>query len=121
MSAADHYKAGRLQEAIDAQVQAVKTAPADANKRMFLFDLLAFTGTEAEFLAQIRDGGNGMPAFSADAIDDATVRALYDFLQKGAPAPIEIGRAFGASCTSGATRSRPNIASMSVNDCLISR
>ena len=36
------YEAGRLQEAIAAQIALVKDAPADEGKRMFLFELLAF-------------------------------------------------------------------------------
>lgn len=44
MNATDHYKAGRLQEAVDAQIQLVKAAPAEQSKRLFLFELLAFTG-----------------------------------------------------------------------------
>src|SRR5262249_32262285 len=37
-------KAGRLQDAIDAQLKEVKAAPADQGKRLFLFELLAFAG-----------------------------------------------------------------------------
>jgi type VI secretion system protein ImpE len=45
MSAAtESYKAGRLQEAIDAQIKEVKVSPADQGKRLFLFELLAFAG-----------------------------------------------------------------------------
>lgn len=44
MSASDLYKAGKLQEAIDAQIQDVKASAADHNKRLFLFELLAFAG-----------------------------------------------------------------------------
>jgi type VI secretion system protein ImpE len=44
MSAQDHFAAGRLAAAIDAQVQAVKSAPLDGGKRTFLFELLAFAG-----------------------------------------------------------------------------
>jgi type VI secretion system protein ImpE len=38
------FKAGKLQDAIDAQVQDVKANPADQGKRLFLFELLAFAG-----------------------------------------------------------------------------
>lgn len=38
------YQAGRLQAAIDAQIQDVKAHPADHGKRLFLFELLAFAG-----------------------------------------------------------------------------
>jgi type VI secretion system protein ImpE len=44
MNAADFYKAGKLQDAIDAQLKEVKANPADQAKRLFLFELLAFTG-----------------------------------------------------------------------------
>src|SRR5580692_12437493 len=38
------FQAGRLQEAVDAQVARVKASPADQAKRLFLFELLAFAG-----------------------------------------------------------------------------
>jgi type VI secretion system protein ImpE len=44
MTASEHYRAGRLQEAIDAQIQEVKAHPGDPGKRLFLFELLAFAG-----------------------------------------------------------------------------
>jgi type VI secretion system protein ImpE len=44
MNASELFKAGRLQEATDAQVAAVKANPADHGKRLFLFELLAFAG-----------------------------------------------------------------------------
>src|SRR5262245_25369353 len=44
MSADDLFKAGKLQAAIDAQVQDVKAKPADHGRRLFLFELLAFAG-----------------------------------------------------------------------------
>src|SRR5262249_32084426 len=44
MNASELYKAGRLQQAIEAQVQEVKQHPADQGKRLFLFELLAFAG-----------------------------------------------------------------------------
>lgn len=44
MSASELYKAGRLQEAIDAQTQQVKANPTEQGKRLFLFELLAFAG-----------------------------------------------------------------------------
>ena len=44
MSASESYQAGRLREAIDAQVAAVRAAPADSGKRLFLFELLVFSG-----------------------------------------------------------------------------
>jgi type VI secretion system protein ImpE len=44
MNAADFYKAGKLQDAIDAQLKEVRANPADHGKRLFLFELLAFAG-----------------------------------------------------------------------------
>lgn len=44
MSATEHFRAGRLQDALTAQTQAVKSNPADPAKRLFLFQLLCFTG-----------------------------------------------------------------------------
>jgi len=44
MSARDHFLAGRLAPAIEAQVAEVRSAPLDAGKRTFLFELLAFAG-----------------------------------------------------------------------------
>ncbi len=43
-TATELFRAGRLQAAIDAQVQDVKAHPADHGKRAFLFELLAFAG-----------------------------------------------------------------------------
>ena len=44
MTAQEHFAAGRLSAAIDAQLQEVKAAPLDAGRRTFLFELLAFAG-----------------------------------------------------------------------------
>src|SRR4029078_1542395 len=44
MAARDHYSAGRLSAAIDAQLQEGKSAPLDSGRRTFLFELLAFAG-----------------------------------------------------------------------------
>jgi type VI secretion system protein ImpE len=44
MNATDHFKAGKLQEAIDDQIVAVKNTPGDHSKRLFLFEMLAFAG-----------------------------------------------------------------------------
>jgi len=38
------YQQGKLQEAIDAQIQAVKGKPGDQSLRLFLFELFAFAG-----------------------------------------------------------------------------
>ena len=44
MTASELFKAGKLGPAVDAQIQEVKTHPADKAKRLFLFELLCFTG-----------------------------------------------------------------------------
>lgn len=44
MTADELFRAGRLNEAIEAQIQAVKSAPADHGKRLFLFELCVFAG-----------------------------------------------------------------------------
>jgi type VI secretion system protein ImpE len=44
MTASDAFKAGRLKEAIELQLAAVKADPADHGKRLFLFELAAFSG-----------------------------------------------------------------------------
>jgi type VI secretion system protein ImpE len=44
MQASELYKAGRLRDAVAAQIEEVKAAPADQAKRFFLFELLGFTG-----------------------------------------------------------------------------
>jgi type VI secretion system protein ImpE len=44
MNAGEFFKAGKLQDAIDAQIKEVKVNAADQGKRLFLFELLSFTG-----------------------------------------------------------------------------
>jgi type VI secretion system protein ImpE len=44
MNASQHFKEGRLAQAIDAQIADVKAHPADHGKRLFLFELLVFAG-----------------------------------------------------------------------------
>src|SRR5262245_21953276 len=44
MNAREYYGAGKLKEAIEAQLQDVKAAPLDSGRRTFLFELLAFAG-----------------------------------------------------------------------------
>lgn len=44
MTTSELYQQGKLQEAIDAQIQAVKSKPADQALRLFLFELFAFAG-----------------------------------------------------------------------------
>jgi type VI secretion system protein ImpE len=44
MNASELFKAGKLQQAVDAQIQEVKKNASDPTKRMFLFELAAFAG-----------------------------------------------------------------------------
>src|SRR5262245_10874245 len=44
MTANEFYKAGQLAKAVEAQIQDVKSHPADHAKRLFLFELLIFAG-----------------------------------------------------------------------------
>jgi type VI secretion system protein ImpE len=44
MDAGKLFKAGRLGEAVEAQINEVKTHPGDPSRRLFLFELLGFTG-----------------------------------------------------------------------------
>jgi type VI secretion system protein ImpE len=44
MTPTELYKAGQLGEAVTAQLQEVKSHPADHGKRLFLFELLSFAG-----------------------------------------------------------------------------
>ncbi len=44
MNAGDLFKAGHLQQAVDAQIKDVKAHPQDHAKRLFLFELLTFSG-----------------------------------------------------------------------------
>jgi type VI secretion system protein ImpE len=43
-NATELYKAGKLAEAVAAQIQEVKANPADHARRLFLFELLSFAG-----------------------------------------------------------------------------
>jgi type VI secretion system protein ImpE len=43
-TAAELFQSGQLNEAIDAQLQAVRSAPLDSGRRTFLFELLSFAG-----------------------------------------------------------------------------
>ena len=44
MNASELFKAGKLQAALDAQIQEVKASPGDPSRRLFLFELAAFSG-----------------------------------------------------------------------------
>jgi len=70
MNATELYESGQLQAAIDRQIQEVKSNPADAPKRMFLFDLLAFAGELDRAKRQIE-------AILTDEIPEQTAIASY--------------------------------------------
>ena len=40
-----------------------------------------------KYVRKVREGDNGMPAFSTDRLSDADMRIIYDWLLAGAPAP----------------------------------
>src|SRR5689334_7942948 len=44
MNATEFFKAGQLPQAVEAQLKEVKAHPQDHGKRLFLFELLAFSG-----------------------------------------------------------------------------
>jgi type VI secretion system protein ImpE len=44
MNAAELYREGRLDEAIEALGQALRDSPEDTRRRTFLFELLCFAG-----------------------------------------------------------------------------
>src|SRR5262249_11434603 len=50
-------------------------------------NLFDYTGSEADFIAQARTGGNGMPAFSADLISDDVLHDGYAFLHDDGERP----------------------------------
>jgi type VI secretion system protein ImpE len=73
MSAQDHFAAGRLSAAIDAQVQAVKGAPLDGGKRTFLFELLAFAG-------ELDRADKQLAAIGAEASEKGWAASVYQNL-----------------------------------------
>jgi type VI secretion system protein ImpE len=74
VNASELFKAGQLQEAIAAQVPEVKRDPGDPNKRLFLFELLAFAGDLERARRQID------AVQYADAELDAAVQAYRQAL-----------------------------------------
>lgn len=68
MEAAELYRAGRLDEAIAAQIAAVKAAPTDADRRYFLFGLLAFTGDWERASRQLDAVGVQDPAIQTGSV-----------------------------------------------------
>jgi type VI secretion system protein ImpE len=69
MNAAELYKAGRLQESIDAQVKEVKAEPQNQAKRLFLFELLAFAGDLERAARQIDAVNYGDMVLDAAVLD----------------------------------------------------
>jgi type VI secretion system protein ImpE len=68
---ADLFRAGRLQAALDAQLAEVKAHPADAGRRLFLFELAVFAGDDARARRQL----DALPAAEHPA--EAAAIALY--------------------------------------------
>jgi type VI secretion system protein ImpE len=75
MNASDLFKAGQLQEAIDAQLKEVKAKPADHGQRLFLFELLCFAGDLERAQRQIDVVNYGEMELDAAV---ATYRRLVD-------------------------------------------
>lgn len=75
MSGSELFKAGKLSEAVEAQLRDVRSHPADQGKRLFLFELLAFTGDLARARKQIDAIRYDDPELSAAL---AIYRALLD-------------------------------------------
>lgn len=65
MNASDLYKAGKLSEAVDAQLKEVKASPADHAKRLFLFELLVFSGDLERAKKQIENVNYGQMEIDA--------------------------------------------------------
>jgi len=53
MNATELYRAGRLQEAVQALGAELRDNPADAKRRTFLFELLTFSGEYGRALKQL--------------------------------------------------------------------
>ena len=84
MNAGELFKAGKLQEAIDAQIQEVKKNAADPNKRVFLYELAAFAGGLHRHAARIDHlhipgGINLIQAMRAQQGRDLVAFVLIDF------------------------------------------
>ena len=75
MTPTELYKAGKLREAVDAQIKEVKDNPADHTRRLFLFELLAFTGELDRAKRQIDALKYDDPALDAAAL---SYRKLID-------------------------------------------
>ena len=92
MSAKELLREGKLTEAIDAQVQAVKAAPGDTTARIFLFELLAGAGDWERaskhldvVASQAPDMATGVSSYQATLRAEQARDALFATGQ-GAPA-----------------------------------
>src|SRR4051812_26613157 len=79
MTATELYKAGKLRAALDAQLAEVKSNPADAGRRLFLFELSAFSGDLDRPRRQLEAANHGDPEREAAALQ---YRALLEAEQK---------------------------------------
>jgi type VI secretion system protein ImpE len=91
MSAKDLLREGKLSQAIDAQVQAVKAAPGDTTARIFLFELLAAAcdwdraGKHLDVISsQVPDMATGVSSYQATLRAERAREALFTTGQ-GAP------------------------------------
>ena len=91
MSAKELLREGKLTEAIDAQVQAVKAAPGDTTARIFLFELLAGAGDWERagkhldvVASQSPEMATGVSSYQATLRAEQTRDALFATAQ-GAP------------------------------------
>jgi type VI secretion system protein ImpE len=75
MTATESFKAGRLAEAVAAQVQEVKAHPADNARRLFLFELLSFSGDLDRARRQVEAIRYDEPELAAALVN---YRALLD-------------------------------------------
>src|SRR5258708_35983696 len=102
MNANEMFRAGQLQSAIDAQLQAVRENPGDPNRRLFLFELAAVAGDLDRPRKQI-----DLLNFDKPELQMATqmYRGCLDAEQTrqeacaGKKNPARVGDALGSFCT----------------------
>ena len=97
MNASELFKAGKLQEAIDAQTQEVKSHPADHGKRLFLFEMLAFAGNLDRARRQI-------DAVTYGEVELDTAVVGYRKILDAEHAPAAVPRKPGTAISDGTTR-----------------
>ena len=90
MTASELFREGRLDEAIAAQVAAVKAAPADLGRRTFLFELYAFAGDleRAERQLGVIEGQSSEHGFAVTAYKqclEAEAASRRAFTGEGGP------------------------------------